>query len=97
MVPDSYSLNTKFIISVEGWETDTKVKEFIETVVAEDSTLAFGTLSEEMERNKGSYLSLQYMIYGLSAFIMGFALINLINTLVSMSCRGSRNLPCSVP
>ena len=36
-----------------------------------------------MERDKSSYLSLQYMIYGLSAFLMGFALINLVNTLVS--------------
>lgn len=83
MVPDSYGLSGKFIISVEDWETDTKVKEFIETVVAENPALIFGTLSEEMERDEGSYLSLQYLVYGLSAFLMGFALINLINTLVS--------------
>lgn len=79
----AYSLNSKFIVSVEDWETDTKVKEFIEAVVAEDSELAFRTLSEEMEQSESAYLSLQYMIYGLSAFIMGFALINLVNTLVS--------------
>lgn len=83
MVPDSYGLSGKFIISVEDWETDTKVKEFIETVVDENPVLVFGTLSEEMERDEGSYLSLQYLVYGLSAFLMGFALINLINTLVS--------------
>ena len=83
MVSDSYNLNSKFIISVEDWENETQVKEFIETIADENSTLVFGTLSEEMERNEGSYLSLQYMIYGLSAFLMGFALINLINTLVS--------------
>lgn len=83
MVPDSYSLSSKFIISVEDWETNTKVKDFIETVVAENPTLALVTLSEEMESDESSYLSLQYLVYGLSAFLMGFALINLINTLVS--------------
>lgn len=83
MVPESYNLNNKFIISVEDWQNETKVKEFIETIAAEDSTLAFDTLSEEMERDESTYRSLQYMIYGLSAFLMGFALINLINTLVS--------------
>lgn len=98
MVSDSYSLNSKFIISVEDWETDTKVKEFIETIVAENSTLVFGTLSEEMERDESSYLSLQYMIYGLSAFLMGFALINLINTLVSnvMSRKREFAMLCSI-
>lgn len=83
MISDSYSLNTEFIISVKDWETDTQVKEFIKTIVAENPTLVFRTLSEEMERDESSYLSLQYMIYGLSAFLMGFALINLVNTLVS--------------
>ena len=83
MISDSYSLNTEFIISVKDWETDTQVKEFIKTIVAENPTLVFRTLSEEMEMNESSYLSLQYMIYGLSAFLMGFALINLVNTLVS--------------
>lgn len=83
MVSDSYNLNNKFIVSVEDWETDTEVKEFIETMVAENSTLVFETLSERMERDESSYILLQYIIYGLSAFLMGFALINLINTLVS--------------
>lgn len=83
MVPESYNLDSKWIISVEDWETETKVKEFIETIADENSTLVFGTLSEEMERDKNSYFLLQYVIYGLSAFLMGFALINLINTLIS--------------
>lgn len=96
MVP--YSLNGKFIISVEDWETDTKVKEFIETVVAENPALVFGTLSEEMERDASSYLSLQYVVFGLSAFLMGFALINLINTLVSnvMSRKREFAMLCSI-
>lgn len=83
MVPESYSLNNEFAISVRDWKTDTKVKEFIQTLTAENSTLAFKTLSEEMEENENIYLSLEYIIYGLSAFITGFGLINLINTLVS--------------
>ncbi len=83
MLPDRCNLNYKFVISVKDWENDTTVREYLENVVYEDSTLSFGTLSEEMERNKGIYISLKYMIYGISAFIIGFALINLINTLVS--------------
>jgi len=83
MISDSYSLYYKFIISVEDWENDTVVRKFLEHIVDKDSTLSFWTLSEEMEVDKGSYLSLKYMIYGISAFIIGFALINLINTLVS--------------
>jgi len=83
MVPENCSLNSKFIISVEDWEADTQVKESLEAIIEENPTLSFGTLSEEMEADESSYLSLQYMIYGLSAFLMGFALINLVNTLVS--------------
>lgn len=84
MIPDDYILYDKFVISVEDWQNDTTVKEYIEQIVSENSTLSFETLSEEIEeRNASVYLSLKYMICGISAFIIGFALINLINTLVS--------------
>jgi len=83
MIPGSYSLNSKFIVSVQDWQNDTEVKQRLEMIVAGDSTLTFRTLAEDMEESKSAYDSLQYMIYGLSAFLIGFALINLINTLVS--------------
>ncbi len=83
MLPDSFSLYDKFVISVEDWKNDTTVREYIENIADEDPALSFGTLSEKMEADESSYISLKYMIYGVSAFIIGFALINLINTLVS--------------
>ncbi|MCM1037940.1 MAG: FtsX-like permease family protein [Ruminococcus sp.] len=83
MVPESYNLSSKFIVSVKDWQNDTEVENQLETIAAEDSALTLRTLTEDMEESRSVYASLQYMIYGLSAFLMGFALINLINTLVS--------------
>lgn len=83
MVSDRFSLYDKFVVSVKDWQNETTVKKTIEEIVAEDSTLSLATLAEEMERDESTYLSLQYLICGLSVFIIGFALINLINTLVS--------------
>lgn len=98
MVPENFCMNNKFIISVRDWQNDTEVKKALETIVDEDSTLFFGTLLDEMEYSKGVYASLQYMIYGLSAFLMGFALINLINTLVAnvMSRKREFAMLCSI-
>ena len=83
MLPDSYSMHHKFIVSVENWENDTAVNDYLETIAAGNPSLSVETLSDEMEEDKGNYLILKYVIYGISAFLIGFALINLINTLVS--------------
>lgn len=83
MVPDSCCLYDQFVVSVADWENDTEVKSFLETLADDNMTLSFGTLAEEMEQDGNSYNSLKYTIYGIAMFIMGFALINLMNTLVS--------------
>ncbi len=83
MVSHSHNFYDAFVVSVADWQNDTEVKGFLEAVVDENAALSLGTLKEEMEANETTFLSIQYMVYGLSAFVIGFALLNLTNTLVS--------------
>ncbi|MDE6519157.1 MAG: ABC transporter permease [Ruminococcus sp.] len=83
MVPEGYDFSDGLIISVEDYKTDTVVKEFLEKCADESPHLSMKKFTDYFKQNEKNYASLQYMIWGLSAFIIGFALINLINTLVS--------------
>lgn len=83
MLPKDFNITNEFIISVEDYKTDTSVKEFLENCTDNNPVLRFGTLSEELQNNESTFLFLHYMVLGISAFITSFAMINLINTLVS--------------
>lgn len=83
MVSGRFDFYDKFIVSVSDWQNDEIVKEYLEKIADENPTLSFNTLEQAMQKDKLSFLSLQYMVYGVSAFIIVFALLNLINTLVS--------------
>ncbi len=94
MVPETYGMYDKFGVSVEDGENNDGVRKWIKAITEKNPVLSYRTLSEEMKEDESAYLSLKYMIYGISAFLIVFAVINLVNTLVSdlMS-----RLSCPVP
>lgn len=98
MVLGRFDFYDKFIISVSDWQNDDTVKEYLEKIADENLTLSFETLEQEMKNDEISYLTLQYMIYGISAFTIAFALLNLINTLVSNAVARRREFAvlCSI-
>lgn len=98
MLPDDYDFSHGLIISVEDYKTDTEVKEFLENLADENPYLSVEAFTDYLKQNEINYDSLKYMIWGLSAFIIGFALINLINTIVSntMACRQEFAMLCSI-
>lgn len=83
MLPDGYDFCDELIISVEDYKTDTIVKEFIENLAVENPYLSTEAFTDYLKENEINYASWNYVVWGLSAFIIGFALINLINTIVS--------------
>ena len=48
-----------------------------------DEILLYNTLTEHMQEVRSMFVSFFAMMVGLSAFIIGFALINLVNTMVT--------------
>lgn len=83
MLPEEYDFSSKFIISVEDYKTDTIVKEFVENVADENPYLSADAFTDYLKQNEINYDTWKCVVWGLSAFIVGFALINLINTIVS--------------
>ncbi len=83
MVPDSYDPSDGLIVKVENYKTDTAVKEYLQKYADSDSRLTVSCFADEVKNGERNYYFVAGLVWGLSAFIIGFALINLINTLVS--------------
>lgn len=83
MVPEEYDFSSGLIVSVEDYENETTVKEFLQKCVDDNPYLSLIMFTDCLKQDESSYISIQIVVWGLSAFIIGFALINLINTLVS--------------
>lgn len=98
MVPEGYDFSDGLIISVNDYQNDTIVKEFLENYADENPYLSMYKFTDELKNDELSYTSLQVFIFGLSAFIIGFALINLVNTLVSNAMARKREFAmlCSI-
>ncbi|MCM1263252.1 MAG: FtsX-like permease family protein [Butyrivibrio sp.] len=98
MVPEGYNFSYRMIIAVEDYKTDTVVKEFLENYTDDNLYLTLAKFTAYLKQREKDYNSMKYMIWGLSAFIIGFALINMINTLVSnaMARKGEFAMLCSI-
>ncbi len=84
MMPEEFNINDGFIISTENYENNNKVITIeLEKLADNNPNLILHTLAEEIEYKESIYSSMYAIVFGLSAFIIGFSFINLINTLVS--------------
>lgn len=81
-IMNNMNLTTKLIVS-----TDEAKQEQIETelqqIVSESSILTMDTFREQKQLNEASFALLFGAILGISIFIIGFSLINMINTLIT--------------
>lgn len=76
------NLTTEMIVSTEPTkqaEVEVKLLEIMD----ENPLLTMSTLREEKEIDEASFTLLFEMIFGLSLFIIGFSMINLVNTLIT--------------
>lgn len=98
MVPEEYDPSDGIIVEVEDYKTDTAVKEFLQKYADSDSHLMLDCFSDAVTDGRSNYYLLMGLVWGLSAFMIGFALINLINTLVSnaMSRKREFAMLCSI-
>ncbi len=98
MVPEEYDPSDGIIVEVEDYKTDTVVKEFLQRYADSDPHLKLTCFSDVVNDGRSNYYLVMGLVWGLSAFIIGFALINLINTLVSnaMSRKQEFAMLCSI-
>lgn len=98
MFPAEYDTSDGLVVAVEDYRTDTAVKEFLQKYADSDPCLKLTCFSDVVNSEKSNYYFVAGMVWGLSAFIIGFALINLINTLVSnaMSRRQEFAMLCAI-
>ena len=98
MVPEEYDPIDGIIVEVEDYKTDTAVKEFLQRYADSDPHLKLTCFSDVVNDGRSNYYLVMGLVWGLSAFIIGFALINLINTLVSnaMSRKQEFAMLCSI-
>lgn len=83
MIPERYDPCDGLIVAVEDYKTDTAVKEYLQKFADRDSRLEVSCFADEVKNGERNYYFVAGLVWSLSAFIIGFALINLINTLVS--------------
>lgn len=98
MVPEEYDPSDGIIVEVEDYKTDTAIKDFLQKYADSDSRLILDCFSDAVADGSANYYLVVGLVWGLSAFIIGFALINLINTLVSnaMSRKQEFAMLCSI-
>ena len=98
MVPEEYDPSDGIIVEVEDYKTDTAVKEVLQRYADSDPHLKLTCFSDVVNDGRSNYYLVMGLVWGLSAFIIGFALINLINTLVSnaMSRKQEFAMLCSI-
>lgn len=83
LLPAEYDLSDGLVVAVEDYRTDTAVREFLQKYADDNPQLSLRCFSDVVTDDIPNYYFVAGMVWGLSAFVIGFALINLINTLVS--------------
>lgn len=82
MMPN-INLNVNIIISTDFKEKGDKIETKLNEIVDKNPLLQLATLKQELIEDKKTYDILVSTIIGLAVFIIGFSLINLINTLIT--------------
>jgi putative ABC transport system permease protein len=81
-IMNNMNLTRGFVISTEEDKTD-QVGEALQVIVDENPLLNMSTLKDRMELDEESFSMIFAMILGLALFIIGFSIINLVNTLIT--------------
>jgi putative ABC transport system permease protein len=76
------NLTTEMIVSTEP-SKQAAVESKLQELMDENPLLTMYTLREQKEIDEDSFTLLFQMIFGLSLFIIGFSMINLVNTLIT--------------
>lgn len=81
-VSGSLNLNNQIVVSTDE-SKEKSITPMIESLVQENPNLILFTLKEQREQDKSSFTLLYAVILGLSMFIIGFSMLNLLNTLIT--------------
>lgn len=74
---------TECLIVKTDPQKEKQIDSFPVEIASEYPYLSYNTLTEHMQEVRSMFVSFFAMMVGLSAFIIGFALINLVNTMVT--------------
>lgn len=82
MVQPGFNLNRELVVITEEEGRDAAL-DAVCALVDEIPVLKAETLRDRLETDRYFFETLEQVVFGMSAFIIGFSLINLINTLIS--------------
>lgn len=82
VVPD-FNFNSHLLISINDFSLEPEIREKMYSLVETIPTVTMETLHNLYEDSEAMYQRTSLVIWGLSSFIMLFAVINLINTLIA--------------
>lgn len=81
-VSGGLNLNDTIVVSTDE-SKEKSITPAIKSLVQENPNLILFTLKEQREQDKSSFTLLYAVILGLSMFIIGFSMLNLLNTLIT--------------
>lgn len=82
VVPD-FNFNSHLLISINDFSLEPEVREKMNSLMETIPTVTMETLHNLYQDSESMYQRTSLVIWGLSSFIMLFAVINLINTLIA--------------
>lgn len=83
LMPEGFNFTDSLVITTDYENGNEERSEEIKAIVAENPLLKLSTLDEMVEADKETFDFINATVFGLSGFIIGFSIINLINTLVT--------------
>ena len=83
MVVPNFNLNSHLLISINDFSLEPEVREKMNSLMETIPTVTMETLHNLYQDSEAMYQRTSLVIWGLSSFIMLFAVINLINTLIA--------------
>ena len=89
MVVPNFNFNSHLLISINDFSLEPEVREKMNSLMETIPTVTMETLHNLYQDSEAMYQRTSLVIWGLSSFIMLFAVINLINTLIATTL--SRN------
>lgn len=81
VVPD-FNFNSHLLVSISDFSLEPEIREKMNSLVETIPTITMETLHNLYQDSEAMYQRTSLVIWGLSSFIMLFAVINLINTLI---------------
>ena len=83
MVVPNFNFNSHLLISINDFSLEPEVREKMNSLMETIPTITMETLHNLYQDSEAMYQRTSLVIWGLSSFIMLFAVINLINTLIA--------------